>query len=58
MGAPRIQISAETAISDLEIAQLAQIPPPIDDPIRFIGIARLLHWKGFATVRRYLAKSH
>jgi glycosyltransferase involved in cell wall biosynthesis len=47
LGAPRIQISAETAISDLEIAQLAQIPPPIDDPIRFIGIARLLHWKGF-----------
>lgn len=47
MGAPRVQISAETAISDLEIAQLAQIPPPIDEPIRFIGIARLLHWKGF-----------
>jgi glycosyltransferase involved in cell wall biosynthesis len=47
MGAPNVQISSETAISGQEIEQLAQFPPADDYPIRFIGIARLLHWKGF-----------
>jgi glycosyltransferase involved in cell wall biosynthesis len=47
LGASNVQISSETAMSAADIEQLAQTPPPEDDPVRFIGIARLIHWKGF-----------
>ncbi len=47
MGAPNVQISSETALSGQDIEQLAQFPPVDDSPVKFISIARLLHWKGF-----------
>lgn len=46
MGANCIKIASETALAQSEIEQLALFPPPSTNPVRFIGIARLLHWKG------------
>jgi glycosyltransferase involved in cell wall biosynthesis len=46
MGAPRVEVAAGIALSQPDIERLAQCPPPIQSPIRFLGIARLLHWKG------------
>ena len=47
MGAPIVEIAPETGMSPQDLAQLAQCPPPTASPVRFISIARLLHWKGF-----------
>jgi glycosyltransferase involved in cell wall biosynthesis len=47
MGAPKVQIAAESGILQQEIVEFSQVPPPSVDPIRFIDVARLLHWKGF-----------
>jgi glycosyltransferase involved in cell wall biosynthesis len=57
MGAPYVQISSETAMSGQDIEQLAQFPSPDDSPVRFISIARLLHWKGFHLGLRAFAKA-
>ena len=58
MGANCVQIASETALSQLEIDRLTQCPPPNTDPIRFIGIARLLHWKGFHLGLRAFAQAN
>jgi glycosyltransferase involved in cell wall biosynthesis len=58
LGAHNIQICSETALSDRDIAQLDRSPPPGDTPIRFIGIARLLHWKGFYLGLRAFAQAN
>jgi glycosyltransferase involved in cell wall biosynthesis len=47
MGAPSVEIAPETGMSSQDLEQLARCPPPTASPVRFIGIARLLHWKGF-----------
>ena len=47
MGAPIVEIAPETGMSPQDLAQLAQCPPPTASTVRFISIARLLHWKGF-----------
>jgi glycosyltransferase involved in cell wall biosynthesis len=47
MGAPYVQIASESGILQQEIAEFSQVDPPNIDPLRFIDIARLLHWKGF-----------
>ncbi len=47
MGAPKVELAPETSLAQEEINRLAEFPPPVTSPIRFIGIARLLHWKGF-----------
>ena len=57
MGASQVKIAAETAMSELDIQQLSQCPPPTANPVRFISIARLLHWKGFYLGMRAFAKS-
>lgn len=46
LGALQIQQASETGISQAEIERLSQCPPPSDKPVRFINVARLLHWKG------------
>jgi glycosyltransferase involved in cell wall biosynthesis len=46
LGATNIERASESGISQLEIEQLSHCPPPADSPVRFINIARLLHWKG------------
>lgn len=40
------EIFPESALATQEIQSLAQYPTPPNAPIRFISMARLLHWKG------------
>jgi glycosyltransferase involved in cell wall biosynthesis len=47
MGAPYVEITAGIALSQPDIERLSQCPPPTQPTVRFISIARLLHWKGF-----------
>ncbi|MBE9052596.1 glycosyltransferase [Nostocales cyanobacterium LEGE 11386] len=47
MGAKNVQILPESGLSKEEIQQLAQHNYSDILPIRFISMARLLHWKGF-----------
>ena len=47
MGATAVQVSSAIALSQPEIERLAQCPSPNYNPVRFIGMARLIHWKGF-----------
>jgi glycosyltransferase involved in cell wall biosynthesis len=46
MGAAQVQVLSQCNLSADEFDLLAQCPPPQTHPIRFISIARLLHWKG------------
>jgi glycosyltransferase involved in cell wall biosynthesis len=46
LGALQIKQASETGISPAEIERLRQCPPPSVSPVRFINVARLLHWKG------------
>lgn len=46
MGATQPEVFPESALATHEIQSLAQYPAPPDAPIRFITMARLLHWKG------------
>ncbi|EDX85407.1 glycosyl transferase, group 1 family protein [Synechococcus sp. PCC 7335] len=46
LGAANVQVASALGLSQEEIDQLAQQPDPPPAPIRFISIARLLHWKG------------
>lgn len=47
MGAPDVQIVPEVGLLDDEIEALSQYPLPSEQPVRFISMGRLLHWKGF-----------
>jgi glycosyltransferase involved in cell wall biosynthesis len=47
MGGSHVQCVSESGLSQDDVDQLAQCPPPEATPVRFISIARLLHWKGF-----------
>ncbi|MEL7227287.1 MAG: glycosyltransferase, partial [Cyanobacteria bacterium J06576_12] len=46
LGASDIQVASALGLSQSEIERLAQQPTPSPLPVRFISIARLLHWKG------------
>ncbi|MEO0516616.1 MAG: glycosyltransferase family 4 protein [Cyanobacteria bacterium P01_A01_bin.116] len=46
MGATHIQVASAIGLTQAEITQLAEQPLPPAAPVRFISIARLLHWKG------------
>lgn len=46
LGATHVETSSALGLSQSEIDQLAQYDFPESGPIRFITIARLLHWKG------------
>jgi glycosyltransferase involved in cell wall biosynthesis len=58
MGASCIEIASETALSQEELDRLAQCPAPSSSPVRFISVARLLHWKGFHLGLRAFAKAN
>lgn len=58
MSSPCVRIASETALSQTEIERLAQFPPPHQNPVRFIGISRLLHWKGTYLGLRAFAKAN
>lgn len=47
MGASDVQIVPEVGLLDEEIEVLNQSPLPSSQPVRFISMGRLLHWKGF-----------
>lgn len=56
MGAKNIEIYGEAGLSTARIHQLAQYPLPDTEPIRFISMGRLLHWKGYhLSVRAFAA---
>ncbi|MEC4802887.1 MAG: glycosyltransferase [Jaaginema sp. PMC 1079.18] len=56
MGAKNIEIYGEAGLSTARINQLAQYPLPDSQPIRFISMGRLLHWKGYhLSVRAFIA---
>lgn len=46
MDAVNIQVFSESGLSEVEIQQLARPTIPNSSPIKFISMARLLHWKG------------
>lgn len=47
MGAQQVDIVPEVGLLDEEIEELHQYPLPASQPVRFISMGRLLHWKGF-----------
>ena len=47
MGASHVDIVPEVGLLSEEIAALNQYPLPLSQPVRFISMGRLLHWKGF-----------
>jgi glycosyltransferase involved in cell wall biosynthesis len=46
IGAPNVQVFSESGLPEIEITQLMQLANFNSDTIRFISMARLLHWKG------------
>ena len=57
MGAAQVQIVPEVGLLNEEIALLNQCPLPDSQPIRFISMGRLLHWKGFHLSIRAFAQA-
>jgi glycosyltransferase involved in cell wall biosynthesis len=58
LGASHVQRLSESGMSELEIEQLSQCSPPTGSPVRFINIARLLHWKGIHLGLRAFARAN
>lgn len=58
MGATAVQIVPEVGLLDEEIAELNQVELPASQPIRFISMGRLLHWKGFHLGVQAFAKAN
>lgn len=58
MGASQVQIVPEVGLLDEEIAILNQCPLPSSQPVRFISMGRLLHWKGFHLGIQAFAKAN
>ncbi|WNZ28007.1 glycosyltransferase [Leptolyngbya sp. NK1-12] len=46
MGAALVEVGSESGLCQPEIEQLGQWSPLEGEPMRFISMARLLHWKG------------
>ena len=47
MGASKVDVVPEVGLLKNEVEILSQYPLPDGQPIRFISVGRLLHWKGF-----------
>lgn len=58
MGAEKVHIVPEVGLLDEEIAVLNQSPQPASQPVRFISMGRLLHWKGFHLGVQAFAKAN
>jgi glycosyltransferase involved in cell wall biosynthesis len=58
LGALKIKHASATGIAQIEIDQLSQCPPPTGNPVRFINVARLLHWKGIYLGLRAFAEAN
>jgi glycosyltransferase involved in cell wall biosynthesis len=46
MGAHRVQVASALFFLEQQLLEFEPTTSPVDTPIRFISIARLLHWKG------------
>ena len=57
LGAQNVSIMVESGLRPEEIAMLTSYPIPTTEPIRFISMGRLLHWKGFYLGVRAFAKA-
>ena len=57
LGAKRVEILGETGLSQQEIESLKTCQLPNNDPLRFISIARLIHWKGIHLGLRAFARA-
>jgi len=57
MGAGHVEIAAESGLSPAEIDSLAQCTLSDTAPLRFISMARLLHWKGLHLGLRAFAQA-
>jgi len=58
MGINNVQIVSESGLAEEEIALLAQYTMPETSSVRFISMARLLHWKGFHLGIRAFAQAN
>jgi glycosyltransferase involved in cell wall biosynthesis len=58
IGASKTLIDSESCMSQQDIDQLTSCPPPTASLIRFISIARLLHWKGLHLGLRAFAEAN
>jgi len=58
LGAAQVKQLSESGISDIEIDRLSQYLHPSNTPVRFINIARLLHWKGIYLGLRAFAQAN
>ena len=58
IGAQNVQIFTESGLSQAEISRLAQCSIPSGTTMRFISMARLLHWKGIHLGIRAFAEAN
>lgn len=58
LGALSVQCLSESSLSQTDVQQLGQLSLPNAEPVRFISIARLLHWKGFHLGLRAFAQAN
>jgi glycosyltransferase involved in cell wall biosynthesis len=56
--AKNVKIFSQVGLSQPEIQQLEQSQTPPEQPIRFISVGRLLHWKGVHLGLRAFAKAN
>lgn len=57
MGSSKVEVFSESGLSQAEIDHLALCPMIDSSPVRFISMARLLHWKGLHLGIRAFAKA-
>ncbi|MBD2388121.1 glycosyltransferase family 4 protein [Cylindrospermum sp. FACHB-282] len=57
LGANRVQIIPESGLAEAEIARLENFKIPDSLPLRFISMARLIHWKGLHLGLRAFAQA-
>lgn len=58
LGASHVEGLSESGMSQLEIEQLSYCSAPTGSTVRFINIARLLHWKGIYLGLRAFAQAN
>jgi glycosyltransferase involved in cell wall biosynthesis len=58
IGASNVEVYSQVGLLSEEIARLAQYPITSTSTVKFIGIGRLLHWKGFHLSIRAFAKAN
>ncbi len=56
LGAKRVEQMPQLALTDEDLAQFAELPPPPPGPFRAICVGRHVHWKGFYLAIRAFAQ--